>query len=227
MATTSTRRSAWSRTPARPAAALSVGLLGNAAEIFPRARAPRRRARCRDRPDLGARPAERLPAGRAGRSSGGRSCSRRDPAAVERAAKESMAAQVARDARLPAPGRADARLRQQHPPAAPRRWASRTRSTSRASCRPTSARCSAAAKARSAGSRSRAIRRTSTRPTPRSRSCSPTTAHLHPWLDLARERDPVPGPAGADLLARPRRARQGRPRLQRDGGERRAHGARS
>ena len=53
----------------------------------------------------------------------------------------------------------------------------------------------------------------------------PDDRHLHDWLDLARERIRVPGPAGADLLARPRRARQGRPRLQRDGGERRAQSA--
>ena len=37
--------------------------------------------------------------------------------------------------------------------------------------------------------------------------------------------DRLPGAAGADLLARARRARQGRPRLQCDGGERRAQGA--
>ena len=50
------------------------------------------------------------------------------------------------------------------------RRASRTPSTSRASCRPISGRCSAAASGRSAGRRCRAIRRTSTGPTPRSRS---------------------------------------------------------
>ncbi len=54
------------------------------------------------------------------------------------------------------------------------RWrskkASRTRSTSRASCRPISGRCSAAASGRSAGRRCRAIRRTFSGPTPRSRN---------------------------------------------------------
>ena len=48
-----------------------------------------------------------------------------------------------------------------------RRWASPTRSISPASCRPISARCSAAASGRSAGRRCRAIRRTSTAPMPR------------------------------------------------------------
>ena len=64
-------------------------------------------------------------------------------------------------------GRADGRLRQQHPPDGARTRASPTPSTSRASCRPTSARCSAAASGRSAGPRCPAIRRTSTGPTPR------------------------------------------------------------
>ena len=50
------------------------------------------------------------------------------------------------------------------------RKASRTPSTSRASCRPISGRCSAAASGRSAGRRSRAIPKTSSGPTPRSRS---------------------------------------------------------
>ena len=47
--------------------------------------------------------------------------------------------------------------------------------TSRASCRPTSARCSARARGRSAGRRSRAIRTTSPSPTTRSSSCFPRT----------------------------------------------------
>ena len=51
----------------------------------------------------------------------------------------------------------------------------RTPSTSPASCRPISARSSAKAAARSAGWRCPATRKTSTRPTPRSRSCSRST----------------------------------------------------
>ena len=59
------------------------------------------------------------------------------------------------------------RLRQQHPPDGARRRASPTRSIFPASCRPMSARCSAAASARSAGPRCRAIPRTFFAPTPR------------------------------------------------------------
>ena len=47
------------------------------------------------------------------------------------------------------------------------------------------------------------------------------------WLDMARAAHPVPGPAGAHLLGRPRRAPPPRPGLQRDGGERRAARRRS
>ena len=67
------------------------------------------------------------------------------------------------DARAPGGRRRGLRLRQQpaRPGAGGRRR--RTRSTSRASCRPTSGRCSARARARSAGSRCRATRRTSRR----------------------------------------------------------------
>ena len=97
-----------------------------------------------------------------------RSATRRRSSA--RRASSSMARARPGDARLPDAGRADLRLRQQHPPGGARRGRRRTRSTSPASCPPTSARCSAAASGRSAGWRCRAIRRTSTRPTPRSRS---------------------------------------------------------
>ena len=68
------------------------------------------------------------------------------------------------DARVPEDGRADVRLRQQHPPDGARTKAARTRSTFRASCRRTCARCSAAASVRSAGLRCPAIPKTSTRP---------------------------------------------------------------
>ncbi len=72
-----------------------------------------------------------------------------------------------RHAGLQPAGRADLRLRQQHPPDGEGRWAWPTPSTSPASSRPISARCSAAASVRSAGPRCPATRRTSTRPTPR------------------------------------------------------------
>ena len=76
----------------------------------------------------------------------------------------------ARDARFPPRRRSDRRLRQQHPPDGARgRRRGRVR-FSRASCPPISGRCSAAASGRSAGRRCRAIPRTSSAPTPRSRS---------------------------------------------------------
>ena len=90
-----------------------------------------------------------------------------DPKAVEAAARRSMAVHVARHARFLPRRRADARLRQQHPPDGAGRRASPTPSPFPASCPPISARCSAAASGRSAGRRCRAIPRTSTAPTPR------------------------------------------------------------
>ena len=48
----------------------------------------------------------------------------------------------------------------------------------------------------------------------------PDNAHLHNWLDMAREAHQVPGTAGAHLLGRAGRPPSPRPRLQRDGRER-------
>ena len=79
--------------------------------------------------------------------------------------------------------------------------ASTAPSTTRASCPPTSGRCSARARARSAGSRSPAIRPTSPPPTaPCSRS-SPTTS-ASPLDPPGRRAGRLPGAAGAHLLAR-------------------------
>ena len=91
-----------------------------------------------------------------------------------------------------------------------------------ASCRRTSGRCSARARARSAGPRCPATRPTSPRPTGRSSSCSPTTsgcASGSPWPASGSHFQGLPGP---HLLARVRRAAPGRPEVQRDGGVRRA-----
>ena len=52
----------------------------------------------------------------------------------------------------------------------------------------------------------------------------PDDPHLHRWLDMAARADRLPGPSGAHLLGRPRPAPPPRPRLQRDGAERRAVG---
>ena len=168
---TSTTRWRASRSTRREKRAVSIGLLGNAAEMLPelvRARAGGP-ARPRHRPDLGPRPGQRLPAGRLERRALARRAGRPGAArrACAQAAAPSCADARAGDARLPGDGRADGRLRQQHPPGRVRRRRRRTRSTSPASCRPTSGRCSAAARGRSAGSRCPATRRTSARPTPR------------------------------------------------------------
>ncbi len=163
----STRRWPSSNAPAGTKKPISVGAARQRRRGVPRAGAARRAARRRDRPDLRARSDQRLSAARAGRSREWESRRERDPKAVEKAAKASMADARARHARLPQRGRADRRLRQQHPPDGEGRGRRPTPSISPASCRPTSARCSAAASGRSAGPRSRAIRRTSSAPTPR------------------------------------------------------------
>ena len=46
----------------------------------------------------------------------------------------------------------------------------------------------------------------------------PDNERLHKWITMAGERVALPGPAGAHLLARVRRAAPGRPEVQRDGG---------
>ncbi len=95
-----------------------------------------------------------------------------------------------------------------------------TPSTSPASCRPISGRCSAAASARSAGRR---LSRRSRGHLPHRRQGEGADPGRPAPAQLARHgarADPLPGPAGAHLLGRARRARPARPRLQRDGGER-------
>ena len=166
---------------------LSVGLLGNAAEIFPEL------VRRGVRPDVvtdqtsahdplnGYLPKgwtlaeweqasrERSEGGRDGREAfDGRACPRHARLSQAWACRRSTTATTS------------ARWR--------RRRGSRTPSTFPASCRPTSARSSAAASGRSAGRRSPAIRRTSTAPTQRVKELLPDNKHLHHWLDMARAR---------------------------------------
>ena len=138
---------------------------------------------------------------------------------VERAAQALDGRARARDARLPQRRRPDRRLRQQHPPDGAGRGRRRRLRLSRASCRPTSARCSAAASARSAGSRCPAIPRTSIKTDAKVKELLPDDAHLHHWLDMARERITFQGlPARICWVGLGDRA-PARPRLQRDGGE--------
>ena len=56
----STKRSRWRAPRRRTARALSIGLVGNAADVLPELRAARHRAGPAHRPDQRARPAERL-----------------------------------------------------------------------------------------------------------------------------------------------------------------------
>ena len=192
-----------------------------------RARAPRRARRRRDGPDERARPAQRLRPGRAHRRAGRRRCARSDPDDYLRARRRVRARARRRDPRA-------------RPRAAPRRsttatrcaasrpsTATPTRSPTPASCPPTSGRCSARARARSAGWRCRATRPTSHATDAAILDLFGDQEHIRRWIELAAERVRVPGPAGADLLARLRRAPRRRPALQRDGRLGRAEGARS
>ena len=145
---------------------VSVGLLGNAAEIFPEL------VRRGIRPDVVTDQTSAhdplngyLPAGWT--LSEWELKRERDPKTVETAAKQSMAVQVQAMLDFHAQGIPVARLRQQHPPDGEGDGSRPTPSTSQASSRPISGRCSAAASARSAGPPCRAIRRTSTGRTPR------------------------------------------------------------
>ena len=118
------------------------------------------------------------------------------------------------------------RLRQQHPRRGAEGRGARTPSTSPASCPPTSGRCSARARGRSAGSLlsgDPAGPRRHRRRRPRARSRR--TSRSRRWIPLARERVKPQGLPGAHLLARLRRAREAGPRLQRARAHRRGQGA--
>ncbi len=142
---------------------------------------------------------------------------------VERAAKASWPSMCARCWRYAQPA-----SRRSTTATTSARWrsrrASRTPSSSRDSCRPISGRCSAKASGRSAGWRSRAIPRTF--PDGRQgQGALSRQRRICTGGSTWRGAHPVPGPAGAHLLARPRRPPPPRPRLQRDGGEGRSEGA--
>ena len=131
------------------------------------------------------------------------------------------------DARLPG-GRLDRlRLRQQPPGAGEGRRASRTPSTTRASCPRSSGRSSARAAgpfrwAALSGDPADILR------TDRAiLELFPDDAGLRRWIEMAEAKVPFQGPAGADLLARLRRAGEGRAGVQRAGPNRRGVGARS
>ena len=105
----------------------------------------------------------------AGRSSAGapRRQTARSTRRSSRPRKQSIKAHVEAMLAFPRAGHPDVRLRQQHPPGRARRGRARRVRISRASCPRTSARSSARARDRSAGSRCRAIPRTFAPPTAR------------------------------------------------------------
>ena len=155
---------------------VSVGLLGNAAEILPEL------VRRGVRPDMVTDQTSAhdlvygyLPAGwtvaalarGAVRSGAACGADRRGEAVDRRPRRGHARVPAQRACRRSTTATTSARSR------STRAW--RTRSHFRASFRPTSARSSAKGRGRFAGSRSRAIRKTSTRPTARWRSCFPTT----------------------------------------------------
>ena len=86
---------------------------------------------------------------------------------------------------------------------------STARSPIRASCPPTSGRCSARARGRSGGRRCPATRPTSRRPIGAVLDAFPDNEPLARWIRMARRAGRLPGPARADLLAGLRRARNG------------------
>ena len=205
----------------------SVGLVGNAAEILPELVPPRRASGHGHRPDLRARPRQRLPARRMDARALGSGARRRLAARRARARRARVLRDARRgDARVPPRRHPDLRLRQQPPPGRARRGRRRRVRLPRlrAGVHP-------AALLRGQGTvpLGRALRRPGghreDRPQgegtlPRRRAPAPLARH-------GRRAHRLPGPARAHLLARPRRAPRRRPRVQRDGALRRTRRRRS
>ena len=222
-----TRSRACRAVPARSGSARSIGLEGERRRRPAGARRARRRRPTCSPIRRRARRAERLRAERPDARRGGSRCARDGPGRYIARSMAAMAAHVRGDARAAGARRGDVRLRQQHPRAGARRPASRTRSTSRASCRNTSGRCSARARDRSAGPRCRAIPPTSARPTTLALEMFARQRGALPLDSPGARARRVPGTAGAHLLARLRRARALRPGDQRSGAPRRRSRRRS
>ena len=139
------------RRPGTPPRPLSIGLLGNAAELVPQLLRDGRPGRRRHRPDLGPRPAD-LPAPR-GRLRGHGRAAGRGPGRVHRRGPGSRWRRTWRRwsaSRTRAPRCSTTATRSAARPSWP---ATSGPSTSPASSRPTSGRCSARARARSGGRR--------------------------------------------------------------------------
>ena len=111
------------RSEGRP---LSIGVEGNAADVFSRAAATRGRHRHRHRPDVGARPAQRVCAHTATPWTRPLSFGGPDPETYIKAARQSMAVSLRGDGRVPGRGGRGVRLREQ-PARRSRAWRVRQR----------------------------------------------------------------------------------------------------
>ena len=212
--TTRWRRCSSRRKPPRRKQPLGIALIGNAAQLFGRLRELGLASDGGDGPDVGARSAQRLRPGRRG-AAGGRSVARSRSEALRRAQPRQHGAPGRGDARLSGRRRHHVRVRQLHSRtcAGSGRRQRQRHSGLRAAVRPPRF----LPRPRSVplglpvgracgprGDRSR-----------RSCACSPTTRCSRTWMQMAEDARADPGPSGADLLARARRARQGRPHVQR------------
>ena len=215
--------------PVRGAKARAAGVVGRRGRQLrrgaARAAAPRRRGRHRHRPDLGARPAV-LPAG--GRRPRRLGRLRREEAGGVHRPGAGVDGQARRGhgglPRRAAPRSSTTATRSATRPA---RAGSTAPSPSPASCRPTSGRCSARARARSAGRRCPATRADIARHRRGRAGALPRQRPPAPLDPGGAGAGRLPGPAGPDLLARLRRAGPGRAAVQRAGRLRRGQGARS
>ena len=169
-----------SRTP------LSVGLLGNAADVVPRLLADGVDADIVTDQTSAHDPLSYLPNDLTPEAAD--ELKRNDPDRVHPPVACRDGHALRGDGRFHGRRRRGVRLRQQPARRGASSAASSGRSTTPASCRPTSGRCSARASGRSGGSRCRAIRPTSPPPTGRCSKSSPTTRGSHRWIKLAGER---------------------------------------
>ena len=164
-------RSPWSRNCRRRAA---------------RAGAPRLDARRRHRPDLGPRRAQRLRAGRDVARRGARAARGPSPRSTSTGRRASMAEHCRAMVDLQRGRRGRLRLRQRPARPGAGRRRSPTRSPTRASCRPTSGRCSPAAPGRSAGPACPATRPTSRRTDEAVLERFPDDDGLQRWIAVRR-----------------------------------------
>ena len=222
--TTSTTRSRRVLAAKAERRALSVGLVGQLRRGAARAAAPGRRRRRRHRPDLGARPAV-LPADR--RRAGGLARLRRPPSPrsspTGRARRWPGTSRRWSASRTPAPRSSTTATRSATRPA---RAGTSGPSPSPASCPPTSGRCSARARGpfrwaalsgdpADIAATDRAVL-----------DLFPDDDHLHRWIRAAQERVAFQGLPARICWLGLRRARPGRPAVQRDGRVGRAVSAR-